>query len=249
MGRVKDTLTYLLDDWVRLSFILPGEELMERCRVFWELISTISGLTTGFTYLVTNQPPSFTVDIIEGTSLSRKEIYGALLVFSFLLCLSSTLLAATFVGMINLAGKEFTIQFVRTFGYLANVPLMLLVLGIVMMLLSGALSIGGNFGSVVWMITLIAGGVFIVLVFLAFMLMRIYVYNWIKEAQKKVLAKVEGNAPNDDHLDDSQPLVVQSSSFVSNTNTGNGIRQRGNSNNTSSNNSTNKPKSTKIYVG
>ena len=141
--------------WLRLSSIIPPEELQKRLKDYWMLIANISGLTSGFAYVVASSEINFgeaKVGIAK-----RKDIFGFLITTSFVLSLGSTLLAALLYASVNILGPEGTIAFVQQFYWLCGKPLTLCLFGVLLMFLSQLPTIATLYSEWMYIYALIIG--------------------------------------------------------------------------------------------
>ena len=155
--------TFLRSGFFPLRKVLPPTELHKRLLSGWVVIQTVSGLIAAFTFLVIAGPPIFTVPL-DGSVLSRQDLFMLFLSLSFITSLASTLVCSYMYGFQVMGGEEQVVYLVEKFGPWFNVPVMLAGISI-MLLLGGALiAIGGHplaYG--VWLAILIVSGILFVL--------------------------------------------------------------------------------------
>lgn len=131
------------DEWLNLveSHTVTEKDLHTRLEQNWTAVAGVSGLVTGFTYVVANTDITFT----QGGPLSeyRHDLFGFFSMLSFLTALMATLFSAGLFGMINLLGEENTNWFVIQNWYIIDLPLVSAITSIALMLVSAMISIGG----------------------------------------------------------------------------------------------------------
>ena len=141
--------------WLRLSTIIPAEELQTRLKAYWMLIANIAGLTSGFAYVVSATEINFGDEKVG--IAKRADIFGFLITTSFMLSLGSTLLAALLFASVNILGPEGTIRFVQQFYWLCGKPLTLCLLGVFFMLASQVPTIATLYSQWVYIYVLVFG--------------------------------------------------------------------------------------------
>eukprot|EP01084_Bolivina_argentea_P052052 95652_1 len=120
--------------WLRLSQVIPPDDLQKRLKDYYMLIANISGLTSGFAYVVSNSEIHFGDDKVG--IAKRADIFGFLITTSFVLSLGATLLSALLYSSVNILGPEGSVKFVQKFYWLCGKPLTLCLFGILFMLFS-----------------------------------------------------------------------------------------------------------------
>lgn len=131
------------DEWLNLveAHTVKEEELHKRLESNWTAVAGVSGLITGFTYVVSNTDITFGQD--GPLSEYRHDLFGLFSMLSFLTALQATLFSAGLFGMINLLGEENTNWFVQQNWYIIDLPLICCIVSIALMLISALISIGG----------------------------------------------------------------------------------------------------------
>ena len=159
------------------------------------LIANISGLTSGFSYVVSATEINFGDDRVG--YVYRADIFGFLITTSFLLSLGSTLLAALLYASVNLLGPEGTVRFVQRFYWLCGKPLTLCLLGVFFMLASQVPTIATLYSQWVYIYVLSFG--------IAVILTAAFLYLKVQKAMihmmdEKIIAsqrKLDVSAAND----------------------------------------------------
>jgi len=140
--------------WLRLSKIksCTDDDLVDRLKDFWNLTSAVSTLITGFTYVISNSNTSFSRSGILGQH--RGDIFGSLVITTFLVALLATSIAVNLHGYCNLLGKEHVRELIQNYYFLMDIPAFLCSISIIVMLISATVAIGGFYSSWVWYYTL-----------------------------------------------------------------------------------------------
>eukprot|EP01083_Nonionella_stella_P141556 436486_1 len=147
--------------WLALSKVLPPQELQQRLKDYWSLLANISGLTSGFAYVVSNSEVDFGDEMVG--SVKRGDIYGFLITTSFLFSLGATMLASLLYAMVNILGPKGTVQFVQKFYWLCGKPLTACLLGTFFMLASQVPLVRTLYSTWVFVYTVIFGSAIIIL--------------------------------------------------------------------------------------
>ncbi|KXS14044.1 hypothetical protein M427DRAFT_70932 [Gonapodya prolifera JEL478] len=147
-------------EWRMLADTLDSKELSDRAKNYWQLVCSVSGLTSGFTYLVSNSGVTFDPSLSSTIlGIDRKALCGGLVAFAFLFCLSATLWSATLYGELNMLGDQDAKWFISRFWYLCDSPFVLCGIGIVLMLANGAFVLGGLYDNHALFYTVLTFGV------------------------------------------------------------------------------------------
>eukprot|EP01084_Bolivina_argentea_P122464 217008_1 len=148
-----------LGEWLILAkdaHVKP-EDLHKRLENYWTIVSTISALIAGFSYLIANQDIKFENENIGQNGHDRYEVFGALVITTFLTSLISTLMAALLLSYLNICGVENTKWFIKTFWYLPDIPITFCGLSICLMLFNSLIGVGGLYSAAVWYFALTVG--------------------------------------------------------------------------------------------
>lgn len=136
--------------WVKLANNgVDKKDLSTRLKNYYTMSGTLSGLTSGFTYLVSTSNLEFKVadTVINGVTLPRINIWAGLVLTSFLFSLGSTLLSSMILGFANLVGVNNSYWFVSKFYLFLDLPIVLLIGSLIVMLASGLIAVGGLYES------------------------------------------------------------------------------------------------------
>lgn len=174
------------NEWRQLASLLDPAELKKRCETYWGLVSAISGLTAGFSYLVTTGSDlNFTrPEFIE--PISRADFFGFLTVMAFVFSISATLLASTLNGYLNLGGEDNAKDFVKMVWFIVDIPMVFCIMGLLFMFLSGVIYLGGMYSYWVWMAAVAVGGGMVAMMMVVFAVVRQRVHNKIDREYKAV---------------------------------------------------------------
>eukprot|EP01084_Bolivina_argentea_P094938 170691_1 len=183
------------DEWLNLveADSVSEEELHNRLEQNWTAVAGVSGLITGFTYVVTNSDITFT----HGGPLStyRHDLFGFFSMLSFLTALQSLLFSAGLFGMVNLLGVESTNWFIKRNWWIIDVPLVCCMSSIGLMLVSAIVSIGGLVNKWVYYTILVLGiGSFLCFACIFFRVQRdMYSRTLMLKNKKKVDDHIQSN--------------------------------------------------------
>lgn len=84
------------------------------------MITNISGLTSGFAYVVGNGNADFGDQKVKGTNFSRQDVFGFLITTSFILSLAAVMLSATLYAVFNILSPRHIVRFVRKWYWLVG---------------------------------------------------------------------------------------------------------------------------------
>mmetsp|Transcript_21076 Transcript_21076/g.33676 ORF Transcript_21076/g.33676 Transcript_21076/m.33676 type:complete len:217 (-) Transcript_21076:110-760(-) len=144
------------------------------------IISALSGVIAGFTYIVSNAGIEFT----EGEFIPdniRKEIFGSLVAIAFCLSLTSALLSASTGIFLNINGPDDAHWFFQTFNTKLDYSWQLMNFSLIVMLVSIIISVGGNFGLITWIITIVSVIGMSILFYVVYSSIRLKTYAHSKE--------------------------------------------------------------------
>lgn len=110
------------------------DQLHQRLKDYWILVANVSGLLSGFAYVVSTAGIEFGEGSIVGVKL--RDIYAFLITTSFITSLAATLLATLLYGTLNVLGPEHSKQFVKKYYWICGKPLTLCIIGVFFMMLS-----------------------------------------------------------------------------------------------------------------
>jgi hypothetical protein len=187
------------DEWKQLAFILSPEDLKNRCETYWNIVMTISGLTAGFSYLVTTgSSVTFNAqEIFQG--VDRLDIFGFLNILAFLFSICATILSGSLLGYMNLNGIRHASGFVKRYWYLVDIPIALIMIGLFFMFGSGMIFIGGVYSNWVWYASLGIGTILLSISGITFVIIRISVHRTIDQDYKKLRKTSEIEASSIDN--------------------------------------------------
>jgi hypothetical protein len=145
----------------------------------------VSGLIAGFTFLSSNYGIQF-FDTPSFTKYQRDNLYGALLIVAFLFSLFGSLMSAVLIGYVNLAGPPLVDKFAATFWYVFDLPMILMMTGIVAMLGAALVLVEGLYSSLVYYIMLGTGGGLLGLLLIAFVSIRHFTHKVVEQQHRGV---------------------------------------------------------------
>jgi hypothetical protein len=179
--------------WVTLSYSEHPRKVMKKLAAIWTLLASVSGLIAGLTFVVLTTKIDFQ-DTPNMTAAERKTAYGMSISLAFLFSIASVFTAVLFLGFNNiLLGQESNndsqeseatdriLKYIRTFGFVADLPFHFLIISVFAMLAAGIILIGGLYSDIVWYCSIIAGSIVIGITFLLYLLMNYMVVSWISQ--------------------------------------------------------------------
>lgn len=162
--------TYLRTGFYPLSFFLPENELLKRVQDNWSNLGIVSGLISGFTFLVISQEVTFVVPF--NGSLSREEIFTICTGLSFVFALCATLMCSYMHGIVNIGGQQQVRELVQKWCIIFGFPLYCTVISIFGLLIAAFFAVGGRYSSqIVWLTILSAGALLTLVMIVVFFCM------------------------------------------------------------------------------
>lgn len=153
---------------------LPPCKLLTRVQNYLGMINQVSGFASGITFFVITTDLTFSDDISDPVKADhRRQIFGFIIIFSFIANLMSTLLGSLILGYSNICGEECINWFVRRIYIIIDLPFIALVLGLVLLLVAAAISIAGKYHEWVLNSCLIFGGSCTIFVFITFLMLKL----------------------------------------------------------------------------
>ena len=148
------------DFWLNvLQTDISDKDLFDRLTNHWSALGTVSGLIAGFTYIASS---SGDIEFTQNDGYlgdHRIHIFGLLSMLSFIISLS----AASLFGIVNSLGYRNAKWFVKDSWWLIDLPIKLNIAGIIVMLASAMVSVGGIVtDGVYW--TIVAFGIIVVVI-------------------------------------------------------------------------------------
>ena len=168
-----------LGEWTLLaeSETVKSADLHERLSQYWTLMATIAGLLAGFSYVIANT----SIQFVNDHAAWRRDVFGGLIIMTFLTALTGTLMSALLFGYLNVIGKENAKWFVLEWWLLVDVPLVFVNLTVFLMLITSLIAIGGLYSDWVWYLALFVGIMGIILFFVCFILIKNSVRDKLKQ--------------------------------------------------------------------
>ena len=122
---IKD-LKQIFSVWGILGDKLGSQAVYDRLMDVWQVILGVAGLVAGFSYVVLSAGIEFTH---EGTisKNARKTIYGIFSVTALIASLCAALVAVILYNVLKIAGPDYAIWFVKTYGPVILLPTQLLI--------------------------------------------------------------------------------------------------------------------------
>jgi hypothetical protein len=175
------------DEWKQLADLISADELKRRCEAYWNIVMTISGLTAGFSYLVTTGTAVNFLRSDLGYGIDRNNLFGFLTIMAFLFSICATILAASLQGYMNLSGSRYACGFVKKFWFIIDIPIACIMIGLLFMFISGMIFIGGVYSNWVWYASFGSGIILLSLTGIIFLAVRVSVHKNIDKeyAQNK----------------------------------------------------------------
>ena len=151
-------------------------DLRDRVTSRWSAMYTVSGIATGFTYVVIAAEKDLGNVLVN-------DIFGILVTSAFIFTLFGALLSQFWVGVIDVLGPNGTKVILGKFDYLVRAPLRLAMLGMLLFTLSVLPLIYAHF----------TAGVFYFACTLWFIVIAaaIIIYFWIESELSELLDKTE----------------------------------------------------------
>ena len=153
-----------MDFWLQvLRTDISDEDLYGRLSNYWSTVGSMSGLIAGFTYIASS---SGDIEFTQNDGFlgeNRIHIFGLLSMTSFIISLSSSILAASLFGMVNALGQSDAKWFVEDNWWMIDMPIQFCNVGITLMLASAMVSVGGIVTDWVYW-TIIAFGIIVLLI-------------------------------------------------------------------------------------
>ena len=174
-----------MDFWLQvLRTDISDEDLYGRLSNYWSVVGSMPGLIAGFTYIASSSGGiEFTQNYLFLDD-HRIHIFGLLSMTSFIISLSSAILAASLFSMVNALGQSDAKWFVEDNWWMIDTPLNFCIAGIILMSASAIVSVGGIVTKWVYW-TIVAFGV-IVLVILFCILTRSWDHMYRRMAEGSI---------------------------------------------------------------
>eukprot|EP01083_Nonionella_stella_P096259 270521_1 len=121
---------------------VSNDDLNSRLKDYWTATAGISALVTGFTFIASQSGN----DYRETETISpqqRENLFGLFSVLSFGSSLFATLACSLLYAYLNIIGADKTREFVQAFYWFLDAPVFCCFVGIVLMLISALINIGG----------------------------------------------------------------------------------------------------------
>jgi len=157
--------------WPMVAKRVSKEEYGSRMKSSWELVASMSGFISGFTYIVSNGVPEYHYETIAVVQVNRQAVFTILVMIAFIFSLLSTLLGFLLVATLDMIGLENAQILRERHEGLCNAPQNYMVLSIFVMLVSTIISIGGVSGPWVFSVCFLFG------VFFVFYITRTYYWT------------------------------------------------------------------------
>lgn len=133
-----------LDFWLKLLETgITDQDLMNRLVNWWSTTASVSGIIAGFTYIAASSGDIKYTNVDGVLSDYRIQLFGIMSMFSFTLSLFATILGASLFGIINYLGVESVRWFIESSWWMINIPISSCSGGIILMLCSALVSVGG----------------------------------------------------------------------------------------------------------
>lgn len=169
--RVFEMINY---PWISMAENLPPCKMLTRVQNYLGMINQVSGFASGITFFVISTDMTFSDDISDPVYAEhRRQIFGVMIILSFILNIMSTLVGSLILGYSNICGEECINWFVRRIYMIIDLPLVTLVLGLFLLLVAAAVSIAGKYHEWVLHVCLIFGGLCTAFVFIMFLKMKL----------------------------------------------------------------------------
>ena len=188
------------DHWLNLaeSPNLDETDLHSRLKENWTMVGSVSGLVTGFTYVVANSDIEFSHGLLFDEY--RHDLFAFVSMLSFSFALQATLFSAGLYGMLNVLGICNTKWFIQQNWFIIDIPLIFCATGIVLMLASALISTGGLVPAWAYFILLCIGSCGTIFFSVVFFRMQRMMYRKLENQKilstNDVLAGI--NETNDD---------------------------------------------------
>mmetsp|Transcript_44015 Transcript_44015/g.70570 ORF Transcript_44015/g.70570 Transcript_44015/m.70570 type:complete len:213 (+) Transcript_44015:36-674(+) len=150
--------------WPLIGRKLGAEVLYDRLKDYYSMIASVSGLISGFVFIVTNTPVEWKYRGMIARD-TRSDIFGGLLLLGLIVALVSTLFATALYGLVNMIGPddELLTEFISQNEWYLGKPNLLMMWAVVIMLIGSGFAVGGLYSDwVFWMYVtvtvLMAGG-------------------------------------------------------------------------------------------
>ena len=160
--------------WISMAENLPPCKMLTRVQNYLGMINQVSGFASGITFFVISTDMTFSDDISDPVKASnRRQVFGVIIILSFILNIVSTLIGSLILGYSNICGEECINWFVRRIYMIIDLPVISLVLGLFLLLVAAAISIAGKYHEWVLNVCLIVGGSCTVFMFIMFLTLKL----------------------------------------------------------------------------
>ena len=131
---------------------LGGDQLLYRLKDNYSTLASISGLISGFVFVVTNQNIEWKNQSSVISPETRSNIVGSLFAISLLLSLTSTVVSVMYYTMATIVGAdaEILVELINHTKIFVRLPTWALVVAILIMLFGSGIAIGGLYSSPVY---------------------------------------------------------------------------------------------------
>lgn len=151
------------NNWVKLALSdMQTDELFESLQTYQSLIATLSGLISGFSYVVLSQE-SIDYDVQNFIGFDRSDVTAGFITFAFFTSMAALGLEATLYFYGGFGGKDNVKNWLQQSGKFVNIPVFFLVFAIGLMLAGSFIHIGGFYSDILYYLIIAFTGLFFAL--------------------------------------------------------------------------------------
>eukprot|EP01084_Bolivina_argentea_P131643 232336_1 len=157
-------------NWLALSKSnIPEDQLYNDLQTYQSLVATLSGLITGFSYVVLSEPiMEYEEDKFLGSD--RANVQAGFTICAFMFAIFSVIVGSTLYGFAGFAGAKHVRIWMRKAHKIIDIPTMTLAISITSMLVGAWIHIGGLYNNVLY---------YTVLCFSIILVLMYFVINYI----------------------------------------------------------------------
>eukprot|EP01084_Bolivina_argentea_P129761 229134_1 len=186
--------------WPLLARKYDPSSSLARLKDHFSIISNVSGLISGFVFVVTNSSVQWKYEGYLGDEL-RTNCFGFCTVLSLILSLTATLMSIIYYGWMNVIGEHYEMinEMVQRHDKLINLPLALMMVAVTLMFVGASFAVGGLYGAIVYWAYIVIALLCVISVIIFFAFGNIdYKARYIAKLKKMDDYKERAGAQNND---------------------------------------------------
>eukprot|EP01083_Nonionella_stella_P150707 480525_1 len=143
--------------WPLIGKKLGAQVLYGRLKDYYSMIASISGLISGFVFVVTTTPVTWKYEGYIPKDI-RSDLFGAFLLLGLVTALLATLFATALYGLVNMIGPddELLILFIDQNSKFVGKPNSFMIASVIIMLIGSGIAVGGLYSLWVFVLYIVA---------------------------------------------------------------------------------------------